>query len=60
MKKYDPNDFVIDKVFKKLDKIYSKKQKKKSDIDDEIMISDTCEQSQVTEENNYYRIEITV
>lgn len=61
MKKFDPNNFVIDDVFKYLDKKYKKKTKKsKVDKKTEDFPNPVEEISQETIDNECYTITINV
>lgn len=66
MKKIDLNNFIIDRVFEKLDKKWKKKDKEKKKKDKNIsvdeIISESISRSEepILEEDSCYTIEINV
>lgn len=61
MKKYDPNNFIIDHVFASIDKKYKKKKKhKKLDVKDYLDPVNPIEVNSKEEpiNNEYYKIDI--
>lgn len=65
MKKIDPNNFIIDDVFKALDKLYKRKSKKKKkskpedEISQDLMEINSNRESNKSVDDDCYVIEIT-
>ena len=62
MKKYDPNNFVIDHVFGALDKLYKKRAKKEKEKEEAEKLENITNEK-ISDEpngNEYYTIEINV